>query len=81
MNLELKPLNELGASAAGLIRRFRGGKDFVNRMATLGFTAGAEVRVVQNYSHGPVIVVVRDVQIALGRGEAAKVLVEVIGKA
>jgi ferrous iron transport protein A len=80
MSLELKSLNELETSAAGLVRRLWGGKDFVNRMAALGFTVGAEVKVVQNYGRGPVIVAVRDVRVALGRGEAAKVLVEVMSE-
>jgi ferrous iron transport protein A len=46
-------------------------------MATLGFTIGASVTVVQNYRHGPMIVRVRDTRVALGRGEARKVLVDV----
>jgi len=44
----------------------------------LGFTAGAEVAVVQNYGRGPIIVAVRDTRVALGRGEAAKIQVEVM---
>jgi len=59
-----------------LVRRLRGGKDFVSRMAALGFTEGVEVRVIQNYGHGPLITLVRGVRVALGRGEALKVLVE-----
>jgi ferrous iron transport protein A len=80
MSFDLKPVSELEAGKSGVVRRFQGGKEFVNRMATLGFTAGAEVRVVQNYGRGPIIVSVRDVRIALGRGEAFKVLVEVMGE-
>jgi len=30
----------------------------------------------QNFGHGPLIVNIRDTRIALGRGEATKVLVE-----
>jgi ferrous iron transport protein A len=47
-------------------------------MVSLGFTSGVEVTVVQNFGRGPMIVTVRDTQIALGRGEALKVLVEVL---
>jgi Fe2+ transport system protein FeoA len=39
------------------------------------------VKVVQNYRRGPVIVSIRHVRVALGRGEAHKVLVEVMDKA
>jgi ferrous iron transport protein A len=41
----------------------------------MGFTSGAEVTVIQNPGFGPVIVNVRDSRIALGRGEANKVIV------
>ena len=52
-----------------------GGRGFVGRLAALGFTPGAEVTMVQNFGRGPVIVLVRDTRIALGRGEARKVLI------
>jgi Fe2+ transport system protein FeoA len=44
-------------------------------MATLGFTPGADVTIVQNFGRGPLIARVRDARIALGRGEANKVYV------
>jgi Fe2+ transport system protein FeoA len=47
-------------------------------MATLGFTIGVSVTVVQHYRHGPLIVQVRDTRVARGRGEAHKVLVDVL---
>jgi ferrous iron transport protein A len=52
-----------------------GGKEFLNRLSALGFTVGTEVKVAQNYGHGPLIVLVRDTRVALGRGEGLKVLV------
>ena len=57
------------------IEGFEAGHSLVSRLAALGFTPGAEVEMIQNFGHGPVIVSVRDTRIALGRGEAAKVLV------
>jgi len=42
-------------------------------MASLGFTPGAKVRMLQNFGHGPLIVLLRDTRVALGRGEARKV--------
>jgi len=58
------------------IHRIRGGHQFLSRLASLGFTPGARLRVVQNYGRGPIIVNLRDTRIALGRGEAAKIEVE-----
>jgi ferrous iron transport protein A len=54
----------------------KGGHHFLSRLASLGFTPGAQLKVVQNYGHGPIIVNLRDTRVALGRGEAAKILVE-----
>jgi ferrous iron transport protein A len=58
------------------IQRLRGGHQFLSRLASLGFTPGAHLRVVQNYGRGPLIVSLRDTRVALGRGEATKILVE-----
>jgi Fe2+ transport system protein FeoA len=57
------------------IKRMRGGHHFLSRLASLGFTPGAQLKVVQNYGRGPIIVSVRDTRVALGRGEAEKILV------
>lgn len=46
------------------------------RLVSLGFTPGAEVSMTQNYGYGPLIVTVRGTRVALGRVEAAKIIVE-----
>jgi ferrous iron transport protein A len=69
------PLAEAPAGQRFLVQQLRGGKDFVSRMTALGFTEGTEVQVIQNYGHGPLIALVRGTRVALGRGEAMKVLV------
>ncbi len=61
------------------IARMLGGHSFLSRLASLGFTPGAELRVVQNFGRGPIIVNVRDTRVALGRGEASKILVRQAG--
>ncbi len=58
------------------VRTIQGGCHIVGRLASLGFTPGARLRVVQNRGHGPLIVALRDTRVALGRGEAAKIWVE-----
>ena len=74
----LQALSDLPVKKRALVRVLRGGKDFTNRMGTLGFTSGPVVTVIQNYGHGPVLVTVKDIRVALGRGEALKVLVEAL---
>lgn len=58
------------------ILEFKGGQAVNNRLASLGFTPGARVTIVQNFHSGPLIVTVRGTRVALGRGEAAKIVVE-----
>jgi ferrous iron transport protein A len=58
------------------IKEIRGGHQILSRLASLGFTPGAHLKVVQNYGRGPIIVSLRDTRVALGRGEALKILVE-----
>ncbi|RME37503.1 MAG: ferrous iron transport protein A [Thermoflexia bacterium] len=70
------PLNALHTGEKGRIAKLTGGHSLRNRMLALGLTPGAEVTVLQNYGRGPMLVRVRDVRVALGRGEAAKVLVQ-----
>jgi len=77
-NKSLQALGDLAAKRRASVQVLRGGKDFTGRMAVLGFVPGSVVTVIQNYGRGPVLVTVKDVRIALGRGEALKVLVEVL---
>ena len=68
-------LAKLASREKGTMIELRGGAHFVSRMATLGFTPGASLTMVQNFGHGPLIVLIRDARIALGRGEANKIRV------
>lgn len=68
-------LPALKAGETGVVIDLVGGRGLVSRLATLGFTPGAPVTIVQNYGHGPIIVTIRDTRIALGRGEAGKIRV------
>jgi ferrous iron transport protein A len=75
MNDERMSLSALAPGEMGVVRELTGGWGFMSRLATLGFTPGAKLTMVQNFGRGPLIVNIRDTRIALGRGEAAKVYV------
>ncbi|MRS05410.1 ferrous iron transport protein A [bacterium] len=51
------------------------GRELISRLTSLGLTPGAMVEVLQNFGRGPIIVNVRGTHVALGRGEARKLLV------
>lgn len=57
--------------------RLCGGRRVARRLAELGLTPGVHLRVVQD-AGGPLLVSVRDSRVALGRGIASKLSVEVL---
>lgn len=69
------PLDSLPVGRQATIEAVSGGHGLVNRLATLGFIPGQRVDMVQNFGVGPLIVNVQNTRIALGRGEARKILV------
>jgi ferrous iron transport protein A len=69
-------LNQLPKDTRAVVRRLTGGGELASRLAGLGLAVGAPLVVLQNLGRGPVLVKVRDTRIALGRGEASRILVE-----
>ena len=72
---ELVSLERLSPGAVGIVRRLGGGRGFASRLASLGLSIGSQIQVLQNRGRGPVLVLVRNTRVALGRGEAVKILV------
>lgn len=70
------PLHLLPSAQSSVIVALQGGRGLVSRLAALGFVPGAAIEMVQNYGGGPLIVRVHGAQVALGRGEAARVLIQ-----
>ncbi len=68
-------LSQLPKDGLATILSFSSGRLETIRLASLGFTPGAQVSMAQNYGRGPLIVTVRGTRVALGRGEAAQILV------
>ncbi|MDD2694372.1 MAG: FeoA family protein [Anaerolineales bacterium] len=69
-------LSEMTTGDDATILAIQGGRMVNNRLASLGFTPGVQVNMTQNYGRGPLIVTVRGTRVAIGRGEAAKIIVE-----
>jgi len=53
-----------------------GGQRMRKRLADLGLNIGMTVRVLQRNGHGPLLLAVKDSRLALGRGMAHKIRVE-----
>jgi len=69
------PLNTLNPGEHAIVHSFCGGRTVSNRLVSLGFTPGVELDMVQNFGRGPLIVALRGTRVALGRGEAADIIV------
>lgn len=74
--VETSKLSAVPGGESARIRRLAGGQAFLSRLAPLGFIPGARLRVIQNPGRGPLLVAMRGARVALGRGEADKILVE-----
>ncbi len=72
----LKPLSELKSGEYGVVRELHGGRRLAARLAGLGLTPGAVVEMMQNYGRGPLTVAVLHTRVAIGQGQAIRVLVE-----
>ena len=68
-------LSEIPSGKNVIISALHEGNELNRRLTSLGFTPGTGVEIVQNFGHGRMIVTVRGMKIALGRGEAAKIFV------
>ena len=71
-----KTLSELLQGEHATILGFLGRCPVNKRLASIGFTPGAVVGMARNFGSGPLIISVRGTNVALGRGEAAKIIVD-----
>jgi ferrous iron transport protein A len=69
-------LDQLPKDAQAVVRRLVGGGELLSRLISMGLVVGVPLVVLQNSGRGPVLVLVRDTRLALGRGEATRVLVQ-----
>ena len=76
---QLVSLDKIPSGISVVVRKLDGGRELATRLAALGLSIESQVKVLQNRAHGPLLVLVRDTRIALGRGQAMKILVEELG--
>ena len=76
MKPALSTLDHLSVGATAVVRELDGGNEVSGRLAAMGLVLGAALQVMQNSGKGPMLVRVRDTRLALGRGEAQRILVE-----
>ncbi len=69
-------LSDLPSGARALVAELPGHHGLARRLIALGLTPGAEVCVLQNRGRGPLIVEAHGARIALGRGQADRVTID-----
>jgi DtxR family transcriptional regulator, Mn-dependent transcriptional regulator len=69
------PLTDLQTGQTGIVNAYGGKKGMLGRCLSLGFTPGSQIKMMENYHKGPVLVKVHDTAVAVGRGLAEKIMV------
>ena len=69
------PMSMLQTGESGVLKSYTGGKEMLGRCLSMGFTPGSTVKMIENFGRGPVLAKVHDVEVALGQGMAAKIMV------
>jgi Fe2+ transport system protein FeoA len=69
-------LSQIREGEKVVIASLHEGNDLNRRLASLGFTPGVDIEIMQNFGRGPMIVKVRGTKVAIGRGEADKIKVD-----
>jgi len=74
MDNELFPVTSLGEGEEGIVYLLSGGDKLTSRLAGIGIVPGTRIKVLRN-SGGLIIVLASETRVALGRGQAEKILV------
>lgn len=72
----MKSLDKLTKGKQGFVYTFEGSRTFLSRVTAMGFTPNEKVSIIRNDGYGPILVAIRDTEVALGRGEAAKIMMK-----
>ena len=71
------PLPQLEKGKIGIIKKLAGGWGLQRKISSLGLRVGKEIRVLSTQPfRGPLVISVDNMRIALGRGMANKIIVE-----
>ncbi|MDD4873947.1 MAG: FeoA family protein [Dehalococcoidales bacterium] len=71
------PLTLADTNQTITVSGFRGGFGLQRRLSDMGFTPGARIKVISKEASGPMLIELRGSRLALGRGVAQHILVEI----
>ncbi|MBL7054365.1 ferrous iron transport protein A [Candidatus Woesearchaeota archaeon] len=71
------PLSKLKSGEIGIIKQLRGGLEFQRTVNSLGVIVGKRIKVISVQPlMGPVVISMDNMQIAIGRGMATKIIIK-----
>ncbi|MBD3204126.1 hypothetical protein GF327_07560 [Candidatus Woesearchaeota archaeon] len=70
------PLSEVKKGETVKVNCVSCGFGLIKRLSSLGLYNGSDIKVIKNDSRGPLILKVLNSKIAIGRGQARKIIVE-----
>ena len=70
------PLTETSSDSTVKVVQLPTGRQQMNRLFQLGLVRDEDIIVVKNNGHGPLLIMVKDTKVILGRGIAGRVMVE-----
>ena len=73
----MSTLDSIAPGTKGVVTDIDGGQSFISRAVSIGFTPGVDFTLLQNFRHWPVVVWLRDSQVAIDRNEARRIVVDV----
>lgn len=71
------PLTHIPVGKLVRLVKIKGGREITHRLVEMGLTPGVEFKILQD-AGGPLLLAIRDSRIALGRGMAFRVLVQMV---
>jgi len=75
MKGDLVPLTLMEEGEEGVVHSISAGFGLITRLAAMGISPGTRIKVFRN-SWGPVIVIAGGTRIAIGRGQASRIMVK-----
>lgn len=71
------PLSRLKLGESGTIKSFYGGFGIRRKLSVMGFVIGKKIKVVSRHPFmGPTVIRINNMEIAIGRGMAHKIVIE-----
>lgn len=71
-----RPLSTVKAGETVRLVQVDAGRGLKSRLASMGLVANTEIKLVSNSHPGPVVIVVKETKMMLGRGMAHKIMVK-----